>query len=84
MRPRRSYTPTRLSALLTVCMMPVMWRLRALAAAVKMYEMGRLSSGAAAELAGVPRTVFLSKLADYGVATFRLSKAEVRADAERA
>lgn len=55
-----------------------------LAAAVKMYEMGRLSSGAAAELAGVPRTVFLSKLADYGVATFRLSKAEVRADAERA
>jgi predicted HTH domain antitoxin len=55
-----------------------------LAAAAKMYEMGRLSSGAAAELAGVPRAVFLSKLADYGVATFRLSEEEVRADAERA
>ena len=55
-----------------------------LAAAVKMYEMGRLSSGAAAELAAVPRAVFLSKLAEYGVATFRLSEAEVRADAERA
>ncbi len=55
-----------------------------LTAAMKMYEMGRLSSGAAAELAGVPRTVFLSKLADYGVATFRLSEEEVSADAERA
>lgn len=55
-----------------------------MAAAVKMYEMGRLSSGAAAELAGVPRAVFLCKLADYGVPTFRLSEEEVRADAERA
>ena len=44
-----------------------------LAAAVKLYELGRLSSGAAARLAGVPRVVFLSKLADYGVDTFRLS-----------
>ena len=43
-----------------------------LAAAVKLYEMGRLSSGAAAKLAGIPRVVFLSKLADYGVDTFRL------------
>ena len=44
-----------------------------LAAAVKLYELGRLSSGAAARLAGVPRVVFLSKLADYGVDTFRHS-----------
>jgi predicted HTH domain antitoxin len=44
-----------------------------LAAAVKLYELGRLSSGAAAKLAGIPRVVFLSKLADYGVDTFRLS-----------
>jgi predicted HTH domain antitoxin len=44
-----------------------------LTAAVKLYEMGRLSSGAAAKLAGIPRVVFLSKLADYGVDTFRLS-----------
>ncbi len=43
-----------------------------LAAAVKLYELGRLSSGAAAKLAGIPRVVFLSKLADYGVDTFRL------------
>ncbi len=44
-----------------------------MAAAVKFFEMGRLSSGAAAHLAGVPRVVFLSRLADYGVDTFRLT-----------
>jgi predicted HTH domain antitoxin len=43
-----------------------------LAAAVKLFEVGRLSSGAAAGLAGLPRPVFLAKLADYGVDTFRL------------
>ncbi|HXF60582.1 MAG TPA: UPF0175 family protein [Caldilineaceae bacterium] len=48
-----------------------------LAAAVKLYELGRLSSGAAAKLAGIPRTLFLTKLADYGVATFQLSKEEL-------
>lgn len=42
-------------------------------AAVKLFEVGRLSSGAAAQLAGVPRVVFLSRLADYGVETFRLT-----------
>ena len=51
-----------------------------LAAAVKLYEVGRLSSGAAATLAGVPRTVFLSKLADYGVSTFRHTEEELRED----
>ena len=54
------------------------------AAAVKLFELGRLSSGAAAELAGVPKPVFLSKLADYGVATFRLTEEELREDAEHA
>jgi len=49
-----------------------------IAAAVKLFEVGRLSSGAAATLAGVPRTVFLAKLADYGVDTFRLSEAELQ------
>ena len=53
-----------------------------LAAAVKLYELGRLSSGGAAQLAGVPRTVFLSKLGDYGVPTFRLSESELREDLE--
>lgn len=48
-----------------------------LAAAVKLYELGRLSSGAAAKLAGVPRAVFLTKLADYGVDTFRLTEEQL-------
>ncbi len=49
-----------------------------MAAAVKLYEMGRLSSGAAAHLAGVPRVVFLNTLADYGVDTFRLTEDQLR------
>ena len=48
-----------------------------MAAAVKVYELGRLSSGAAARLAGVPRTVFLSKLADYSVPTFNLTEEQL-------
>lgn len=44
-----------------------------LAAAVKLFELRRLSSGVAADLAGLPRTVFLSRLAEYRVETFRLS-----------
>lgn len=48
-----------------------------MAAAAKLFEMGRLSSGAAARLAGVPRTVFLYRLADYGVTTFDLTKEEL-------
>ena len=49
-----------------------------MAAAAKLYELGRLSSGAAAALAGVPRVVFLSRIGDYGVDTFRLSEEDLR------
>ncbi len=55
-----------------------------MAAAVKLFELGRLSSGAAARLAGVPRTIFLSRLADYGVESFRLTEEELRAEARLA
>jgi predicted HTH domain antitoxin len=55
-----------------------------LAAAVKLLELGRLSAGAAARLAGLPVPVFLGRLADYGVATFRMTEAEIREDAQRA
>ena len=48
-----------------------------LAAAVKLYEIGELSSGAAASLAGLPRVAFLSRLADFGVDTFRLTEEEL-------
>ena len=55
-----------------------------LAAAMKLYELGRLSSGAAASLAGIPRAVFLSKLAEYGITTFHLSEEEIKEDLARA
>ena len=39
-------------------------------AAVKLFEMGRLSSGRAAELAGIPRVEFLLNLNHYKVFPF--------------
>jgi predicted HTH domain antitoxin len=55
-----------------------------MAAAVKLYELGRLSSGAAARLAGVPRVLFLSRLADYGVDTFQLTEEDLQREARLA
>ena len=48
-----------------------------LAAAVKLYEMRQLSSGAAAQLAGVRKPHFLSRLWDFGVNTFDLTEEEI-------
>jgi predicted HTH domain antitoxin len=48
--------------------------------AVKLYEMGRLSSGRAAELAGMPRIMFFHKLAEYGVSLSSESPDELRSD----
>ena len=48
-----------------------------MAAAVKLFEMGELSSGAAARLAGIPRVLFLSRLGEYAVDTFRLTKEQM-------
>lgn len=50
-------------------------------AAVKLFEMGKLSSGRAAQLAGMPRVEFLMKLRQYGVSPFQLSPEELRQDA---
>lgn len=55
-----------------------------LAAAVKLYEMGKLSTGAAAMFAGIPKTVFLAKLADYSVPTFTLLEDDLKKDMENA
>ncbi|HME00815.1 MAG TPA: UPF0175 family protein [Terriglobia bacterium] len=54
------------------------------AAAIKLYEIGQLSSGAAAQLAGVPKPYFLSHLAEYGVSTFNLSEEELVHDLKSA
>lgn len=48
-----------------------------MAAAMKLYEIGKLSSGAAARLAGVPRTTFFARLADYGVDSFRMTEEDL-------
>ena len=48
--------------------------------AVKLYELGRLSTGAAAEFAEVPKPLFLTKMAEYGVDTFSMSEEELQND----
>lgn len=55
-----------------------------LIAAIKLYELGSLSSGAAANLAGIPKVLFLTKLADYNVDTFQLTEAELTEELKRA
>ena len=49
-------------------------------AAVKLFELGKLSSGRAAQLAGMTRFEFLLALRDYQVAPFRLTADELRQD----
>ena len=48
--------------------------------AIKLYELGRLSSGAAAKLADIPKPLFLTKLADYGVDSFQLTEEDLQQD----
>lgn len=49
-------------------------------AAVKLYELGKLSSGRAAQLAGVSRVSFLQSLSRYNVSIFDLTEEELRQD----
>lgn len=53
-------------------------------AAVKLYEMGKLSSGRAAQLAGIPRVSFLQSLSRYGVSMFEFTQEELKQDYENA
>ncbi|HXP60555.1 MAG TPA: UPF0175 family protein [Dongiaceae bacterium] len=55
-----------------------------LAAAMMLYATGRLSSGAAAELAGMSKPLFLQRLAEYGVAAFRQSPEELSLESQNA
>ena len=48
--------------------------------AVKLYELGRLSSGAAAKLADIPKPLFLVKLSEYGVYAFQLTEEDIQQD----
>jgi predicted HTH domain antitoxin len=48
-----------------------------LMAALKMFELGKLSSGKAAELAGMPRVQFLETCGQYKVSVFNYSPEEL-------
>ncbi len=49
-------------------------------AAVKLFELGKLSSGRAADLAGMSRVAFLMALGHYQVSPFQFSAAELAQD----
>ena len=50
------------------------------ALAVKLYEMGRLTSGQAAQMAGVSRATFLLECQRYGAASVEWDQAEIEAE----
>lgn len=47
-------------------------------AAMKLFELGRVSSGTAAALAGIPRIAFL----EYGVSPFQIEPADLQHDVD--
>jgi predicted HTH domain antitoxin len=51
-----------------------------LMAALKMFELGKLSSGKAAELAGMSRVVFLEQCGRYRVSVFNYPPEELEAE----
>ena len=55
-----------------------------MAMAIKLFEMKRLSSGMAAQLAGMDRVPFLLGLHRYGVAMIDLDEEELLSDLENA
>ncbi len=55
-----------------------------LAMAVKLFETGKLSSGQAAQIAGIPRVHFLYELGKYGVSTVQAIPDELEADVANA
>jgi predicted HTH domain antitoxin len=54
-----------------------------LAAAVKWYELGRISQDKAAELAGLTRTDFLRSLSRFEVSPFQVTTDELEAELSR-
>lgn len=51
-----------------------------LALAVKLFELGRLTSGQAAQLAGIPRTAFLLTCSRYGTASVQWDREELETE----
>ena len=55
-----------------------------LASALKLYEMGRISSGLAATLSGMPRIKFLQICGDYDVSMFQVTPDDLEREFETA
>ncbi|MBO1347236.1 MAG: UPF0175 family protein [Hormoscilla sp. GUM202] len=55
-----------------------------LLAAVKLFELGKLSSGRGAQLAGISRVEFIMLLGDYQVSPFSLTTGELEKDVKNA
>ncbi len=55
-----------------------------IAAAVKWYEMGEVSQGKAAEIAGLTRSDFINALTRYQVSVLQYSEAELAEELENA
>ena len=55
-----------------------------LAAAVKWYELGKVSQGKAAEIAGLSRAAFIETLSRYQVSPFQYTAEEIAEDVARA
>lgn len=53
------------------------------AAAVKWFELGLLSQGRAAEVAGLPRRAFIDALSRFGVTPFQYTADEILGEAAR-
>ena len=53
------------------------------ASAMKLFELGRISSGLGAKLAGMERTEFLLLCGQYGVSIFQQNEEELQADSRR-
>lgn len=52
-----------------------------LSAAMMCFERGELSSGAAAQLAGIPKPVFLNRLGEYGLYNINLTPENIDSEA---
>ena len=55
-----------------------------MAGAAKLYEMRKISSGRAAQLAGISRVQFLRTVGNYGVSVFDLTEEELAQDLKNA
>lgn len=49
-----------------------------LAAAVKWYEIGKISQSKAAEIAGISRQIFIDELNKFGVSPFQITPEELK------